>query len=148
LKNPAYAGAFVYGRTQTVRQGNDPYQTKQQHLAMNDWKIRVNDQYPAYISWETFEKIQAQLQDNHAEYLNKRSRGTPRGGASLLQGIIYCGECGHQMVMQYKKLTRYVCNRLRQQYGVPICQYIPTNIVDQHVVNRFFEALAPVELDA
>jgi DNA invertase Pin-like site-specific DNA recombinase len=148
LKNPAYAGAFVYGRTRTIRQSNDLHQTKQQHLAMNEWKIRVNDQYPAYISWETFEQIQAQLKDNHAEYVNKRSRGTPREGSALLQGIIHCGECGHQLVMQYKAIARYVCNRLRQQYGVPICQYIPADIVDQHVVNSFFEALAPIELDA
>ena len=30
--------------------------------------MRVPDKYPAYISWTTFEQIQAMLHDNHAEY--------------------------------------------------------------------------------
>lgn len=52
LKNPAYAGAFVYGRTRTVR-GSEPHQTQQQKLPMNEWKIRVNDKYPAYRAYLT-----------------------------------------------------------------------------------------------
>jgi hypothetical protein len=61
LKNPAYAGAFVYGRTRTI--GTDPQtkRAKQMRLGIQDWKIRVNDVYPAYISWNTFEQIQAML---------------------------------------------------------------------------------------
>jgi len=39
-------------------------------------------------------------------------------------------------------------NYLRQQYGVPVCQYIPSQAVDAQVVAAFFEALSPVELDA
>ncbi len=44
--------------------------------------------------------------------------------------------------------TRYICNYLRQQYQVPVCQYIPANGVDRYVVEAFFEALSAVELDA
>lgn len=147
LKNPAYAGAFVYGRTRTVR-GSDPHQTQQQKLPMNEWKIRVNDKYPAYISWECFEQIQAQLQDNYAEYDRNKTRGIPREGSALLHGIVYCGECGNKLVVQYKNATRYLCNHLRQQYREPVCQYIPADGVDDDVVKTFFEALSPVELNA
>jgi len=52
------------------------------------------------------------------------------------------------MVVQYKKSPRYICNSLRQQYGVPVCQYIPAQAVDAQVAAAFFEALSPVELDA
>jgi hypothetical protein len=52
------------------------------------------------------------------------------------------------MVVQYKTGTRYLCNYLRQQYGVPVCQYIPADPLDDAVVNAFFEALSPLELDA
>ncbi len=48
----------------------------------------------------------------------------------------------------YIGATRYICNFLRQQYGVPVCQYIPADAIDAHVVNAFFEALSSVELDA
>jgi DNA invertase Pin-like site-specific DNA recombinase len=148
LKNPAYAGAFVYGRTRAVQSGLAPYQSQQQQLPMPEWKIRVNDKYPAYISWETYERIQAQLLDNYAEYDRNKTRGIPRQGAALLHGLVYCGECGHKMVVQYKGATRYICNYLRQQYGVPVCQYIPADAVDEHVVQAFFAVLSVVELDA
>ncbi|HEV8718575.1 MAG TPA: recombinase family protein [Candidatus Binatia bacterium] len=47
LKNPASAGAFVYGRTRTVRTGAGPRQASQQQLPVEQWRIRVNDKYPA-----------------------------------------------------------------------------------------------------
>lgn len=147
LKNPAYAGAFVYGRTRTWR---DPLSGKitQKHLPMAEWRICVKNKYPAHISWETFESIQAMLQDNYAEYDRNKSRGVPRPGAALLQGLVYCGECGHKMVIEYKHVPRYICTFLHQQYGVSICQNIPAAPVDTQVLHAFFQALSPVELDA
>jgi DNA invertase Pin-like site-specific DNA recombinase len=148
LKHPAYAGAFTYGRTRTVRTGPGPHQARQQALALEEWKIRVNDQYPAYISWATYETIRAMLKDNYAEYDRHQTRGVPRPGKALLHGLIYCGECGHKLVVQYQAGTRYLCNHLRQQYGVPVCQFIPADPVDDNVVQAFFAALSPLELDA
>ena len=147
LKHPAYAGAFTYGRCQTIRTGPGPEQAKQKRLPIQQWRIVVKDKYPAYISWETYEQIQAMLKDNHAQYDRNKTRGIPRPGKALLHGIVYCGECGHKMVVQYKAGTRYLCNYLRQQYGVPVCQHIPADPVDDTVVNAFFAALSPVELD-
>lgn len=88
------------------------------------------------------------LADNYAAYDRNKSRGVPRPGAALLHGIVYCGECGHKMVVQYNHGTCYLCNYLRQQYHVPVCQYIPADAVDLQVVETFFLALSPVELDS
>jgi DNA invertase Pin-like site-specific DNA recombinase len=148
LKHPAYAGAFTYGRTRTVRTGPGPHQARQQLLPLEEWKIRVNDKYPAYICWETYERIRAMLADNYAEYDRNKTRGVPRPGKALLHGLVYCGECGHKMMVQYKGGTRYLCNYLRQQYGVPVCQYIPADPIDDAVVQAFLTALSPLELDA
>jgi len=147
LKNPAYAGAFVYGRTRAVPKANAPHEHVQKPLPIDEWKICHKDKYPAYIDWGTFEKIQAMIRDNHNAYDANKSRGVPRPGKALLHGIVYCGECGHQMVVQYKGGTRYLCNYLRQQYRVPVCQYLPADPIDKHVVEAFLAALAPVELD-
>ena len=147
LKNPAYAGAFVYGRSRTVRQASAPGKAAQQQLPMEEWKIRVNDKYPAYIPWETYIKIRAMLKENYAEYDRNKTRGIPRAGAALLHGLLYCGECGHKMLVQYKGGTLYLCNALRQKYGVPVCQNIPADWIDAAVVEAFFQALAPIELD-
>jgi DNA invertase Pin-like site-specific DNA recombinase len=148
LKHPAYAGAFTYGRTRTVRTGPGPHQARQQLLPLEEWKIRVNDKYPAYICWETYERIRAMLADNYAEYDRNKTRGVPRPGKALLHGLVYGGDCGHKMVVQYKGGTHYLCNYLRQQYGVPVCQYIPADPIDDAVVQAFLTALSPLELDA
>ena len=115
LKHPAYAGTFTYGRTRTIRTGPGPHQARQKLLPLEEWKICLKDTYPAYISWETYEQVQAMLKDNYAEYDRNKTRGVPRLGKALLHGLVYCGECGHKMVVQYKSGTRYLCNYLRQQ---------------------------------
>ena len=147
LKHPAYAGTFTYGRTRTLRTGSAAGRAATKRLAMEQWRMRVPDKYPAYISWATFEQIQTILHDNHAEYDRNKTRGIPRPGKALLHGLVYCGACGHKMVVQYKGGTEYLCNYLRQQYRVPVCQYVPADPVDARVVAAFFEALSPVELD-
>jgi DNA invertase Pin-like site-specific DNA recombinase len=147
LKNPAYAGAFVYGRTRAMPRASAPQQRVQKPLPMAEWKVCHRDKYPAYIDWDTFVSIQAMVRDNHSEYDRNKSRGVPRRGKALLHGIVYCGECGHKMVVQYKKGTRYLCNYLRQQYGVPVCQNLPADPIDGYVVGAFFDALAPAALD-
>src|SRR6266545_1243169 len=147
LKNPAYAGAFVYGRTRTVPSKRAPSRTTAQRLPMNQWQIRINDIYPAYIAWTTFEQIQGILQDNYAAYQHKQTKGIPRGGAALLTGLVYCGVCGHAMMIRYKGAARYVCNYLRRKYHAPLCQELPITAIDQAVVRAFFAALSPIELD-
>ena len=147
LENPAYAGAFVYGRTRSVLKAGSTHERTQVRLPMPEWKIRINDKYPAYVDWATFEAIQAMLRDNCSEYDRNKTRGVPRPGKALLQGIVHCGECGHQMVVQYKPKSRDICNFLRQQYRVPVCQYLPADPIDDLVVRAFFAALSPAELD-
>lgn len=146
VKNPAYAGAFVYGRTRSFRAENTG-KAGQRPLPPNQWRIVVRDRYPAYISWETYERIQQMLRDNHAEYDRNKTRGIPRDGQALLHGIIYCGECGHKLCVQYKGGTQYLCNHLRQQHGEPVCQRLPAPPIDEQVVRWFFEALAPAPID-
>jgi DNA invertase Pin-like site-specific DNA recombinase len=148
LKNPAYAGAYVYGRTQTSIVYFNSKKKQQKKLPMNQWKYLVKDKFPKYITWETFEKIQHILKDNYAEYDRNQTRGIPRPGKALLHGILYCGICGHKMCVQYKNGTRYLCNHLRQQYGTRVCQYIIADPVDDYVVETFFQALSPIELNA
>lgn len=147
LKNPAYSGTFVYGRTRSVRQGASLLAVSYKTVPVGEWKICVHDKYPAYISWDTFVKIQTMLQDNYAEYKERQTPGIPRSGGLLLHGIIYCGACGHKLRVQYKQGTRYVCNQLRREYRVPVCQHLRAEVIDAYVVKAFFEVLSPVELD-
>jgi DNA invertase Pin-like site-specific DNA recombinase len=147
LKNPAYAGAFVYGRTRSLPSPGATRRPALKRLPMAEWKVCLRDRYPAYIDWATFEGILAMLRDNLNEYDRNQSRGVPRPGKALLHGLVWCGECGHKMVVQYKSGTQYICNYLRQAYQVPVCQRLPADPIDSHVVAAFLEALTPAELD-
>jgi DNA invertase Pin-like site-specific DNA recombinase len=148
LKNPAYAGAFVYGRTRTrviTREGASPAKAPR---PMEEWRIVVKDRYPPYIDWLTYEKIRAVITDNRAEYMRIKTRGSPRDGDLLLHGIAWCARCGHKMFVRYKGGGQYVCNHLRSHSGLPACQHIPAARIDEAVANAFLTAVVPAELDA
>jgi DNA invertase Pin-like site-specific DNA recombinase len=148
LKNPAYAGAFVYGRTRIragIREGAAQAKVPR---PIEEWRIVVKDRYPGYIDWPTYEKIRATIRDNRAEYMRTKTRGAPRDGELLLHGVAWCARCGHKMYVRYKAGGEYVCNHLRSTEGLPDCQHIRAARVDAAVANAFLTALAPAELDA
>jgi DNA invertase Pin-like site-specific DNA recombinase len=147
LRNPAYAGAFVYGRTRSCHATYANGKLITAPCPMAEWKVVVKDRYPAYISWAEFERIQAMLRDNHAEYTRNQTRGVPRDGAALLQGSVWCGRCGRKMRVQYKGGNRYVCNSLARSTGGPLCQHLPADPVDARVVAAFFAAVSREELE-
>jgi DNA invertase Pin-like site-specific DNA recombinase len=146
LRNPAYAGTFVYGRTRfQPRLPGGP--CRKHPLPPEQWQFMVPDKYPAYISRDTYETIQAILRDNYQEYRRRRSRGVARSGAALLQGLAYCGQCGNKMTVQYHAAPRYICNHHKMQSGGTECQRLPIAPIDACVVDNFWEALSPAELD-
>jgi DNA invertase Pin-like site-specific DNA recombinase len=147
LKNPAYAGAFVYGRTRSSHATYPNGKLMTARCPMTEWKIVVKNRYPAYIDWEGFERIQAMLSDNHAEYRRNQTRGAPRDGAAALQGIVWCGQCGNKMAVQYKGGNRYVCNSAASRGGGAVCQYLPADPIDARVTAAFFAAVGPAELE-
>ena len=68
LKNPAYAGAFVYGRTRTrtiVKEGR-ARKTRGHEAPPEQWEVLIRDHHPGYISWDEFERNQRRLADNSA----------------------------------------------------------------------------------
>ena len=147
LKHPAYAGAFTSGRTRPLRREPSPVRPAITRLPQEQWRGCIPDVYPPSISWETYLQMQTMLKEHYAEYDRNKTRGIPRPGEALLHGLVYCGECGHQMVVQSKGGTRYLCHDLRQQYRTPVCQYIAADPVATRVVDAFFQALSPVALD-
>ena len=146
LRNPAYAGTFVYGRTHFhPRVPGGP--SRKHPLPPEQWQFMVPDKYPAYIDRDTYAAIQSILRDNYQEYHRRRSRGVARSGAALLQGLAYCGQCGNKMTVQYHVAPRYICNHHKMQSAGKECQRLPIAPIDACVVRNFWEALSLAELD-
>jgi hypothetical protein len=155
LRNPAYAGAFVYGRrpTDPLRRNPGRRGSGVVRKPMEEWVTIQHDVYPAYISWEQYLLNQARLADNTAvmtaKYAAQReTRGAPRAGEALLQGMLYCGACGHRMRVAYKPAIRYHCDGLKRHYADIACMSLDGSSIEEVVIQAFFEALEPAQLDA
>jgi DNA invertase Pin-like site-specific DNA recombinase len=145
LHNPAYAGAFVYGR-RPQDPNCRPGQSRQIRRPMEAWTTIQQGVYPAYISWEQFVANQARLADNASAFA-RQAHGAPRQGTALLAGLVVCGQCGYQMRVTYKPQRRYTCSALAASYGAATCLHVDGASLESAVVEAFFSALAPAELD-
>ena len=146
LRNPAYAGAFAYGRTR-MRYENGLPTKRRDVMAAGQWRAFVKDKYPAYVTGDNFEKIGGMLHDNHSESQRRGTRGVPREGQGLLQGIVYCGHCGRKMTVTYKDKPRYNCLQRRVTAGESLCQFVWSDTIDRPVLQGFFEALSVADID-
>src|SRR5467141_980618 len=147
LQNPAYAGAYVYGRRQ-----RDPSRCRPGSLRgtvkipIADWAVCLQAAHTGYISWEKFMANQRRLTDNTNRY-EAGHTGAPRRGAALLQGIASCGRCGRRMSLRYTgpngDYPVYCCRVDRNQRGGALCQEVRALAVDELVEGVLLEALAP-----
>jgi len=64
LQNPAYAGAFVYGRTVAHPNRRPGQRGRAIRRPLADWTDVHRDVYPAYITWEQFMANQQRLAEN------------------------------------------------------------------------------------
>ena len=87
LHNPAYAGAYVYGRrtVQAAARATEARPTSVK-VPLGQWKVCLLSAHPGYIGWEEFMTNQKRLSDNPNDSKVGR-RGVPRRGVSLLQGV-------------------------------------------------------------
>src|SRR5271157_1086819 len=146
LKNPAYAGAYVYG--QSTR---DPARHKVGHSKsgivhrpMEDWPVVLQGAYPSYISWEEYLENQRQLHMNQNRYIEGKP-GAPRKALALLQGIILCGQCGAHMGLRYSgthgQFPVYRCHYDREHQQRIYCQEVRALGLDQEIERIFLGVL-------
>jgi len=151
LHNPAYAGAYVYGRRRQdpTRRQPGSAQCATVKVAIDQWPVCLRDAHPGYIGWEEFMANQARLADNVACHVAERP-GVARRGGALLQGIVGCGRCGRRMGVRYSgphgDYPVYVCNADHQQNGQPRCQEVRALAVDRAIAQELLDALAPDQI--
>jgi len=155
LVKPAYAGAYVFGRTRQHKSvdGSGQVIVRSRQVAREEWEVCIPDHHPAYIDWDTYLENQRRLAAN-ARVVRGGAGGAPREGRALLQGLVRCGRCGRKMQVGYwgqasAQRPTYACTRAAKETGSSsACQRIGGRRVDQVVLDAVFGALEPASLQA
>ncbi len=151
LHNPAYAGAYAYGRTT-----REPTRRRPDHPAsgivqrpLEQWLVCLQDVYPAYISWQQYLRNRQRLEHNQNRY-QANHHGAPRQGQALLQGLVVCGRCGARMRLRYSgpdgQYPVYTCREAHHQHNLPRCQETRAIALDAVVEQHLLAALEPDKL--
>ena len=154
LKNPSYAGMYVFGRYQYRRQitPSGEVHTKMHPVPMADWRVSLQEHHEGYISWEEYMKNQERLEKNRTNGGEMVLSGPAREGLALLQGLLVCGQCGRALTVRYTGnggiSPRYLCNRLRiEGLASKDCIGLPCNVLDDAIAEQVLQALQPAELE-
>lgn len=146
LKNPAYAGAYVFGRYSS-RRSIDPH--GKVHTAMvarprAQWPVLITEHHEGYITWAHYLANEAKLAANRT---NTGAR-PPREGNALCQGIIHCGGCGKPMRTNYHSDQRpsYECSSRADRATTPTCRSVVAATVDTAVAAALLQALTPEQV--
>jgi site-specific DNA recombinase len=98
LRNPAYAGSAVFGKTQAVHEAAGLNRTARLAGRTVPRQVRVEGRpreewtaipVPALVDRDTFDRVQQRLEDN------KRFAARNTKVPSLLQGLAACASCGY-----------------------------------------------------
>ena len=125
LKNPFYAGAYVYGKSEkrvAVVDGR-ARKTYGHGKPLEDWDVLIKDHHDGYIDWAEYERNQALLAANTYGRVGGSKSG--RGGRALLSGLLTCGRCGRGLAVAYTGAPpgrpTYRCDRPNLMLGLPRC---------------------------
>lgn len=153
LRNPMYAGAYVFGRTgqRTCVVEGRARRTNGHRKPIEQWSVLIRDHHPGYITWDEFTRNQSLIADN-AHMKKRTSRKAGRGGRALLAGMLRCGRCGYMMRVFYGSHSstayRYICRSQDLSEPNGTCIGVGGVRVDRAVANQLLEALRPKAIEA
>jgi DNA invertase Pin-like site-specific DNA recombinase len=151
LKNPAYAGAYVYGRSKTrVRLDAGQKQVRRQmQRRREDWAVLILDHHEGYIDWNAYQSNQAMIAHNDNARGNA-VRGSIKHGEALLAGLLRCGHCGAKLLAQYPgpRVIRYQCSGYLLNRDHACCVMFGGLRADRLVSEQLMQALAPFGIEA
>lgn len=152
LKNPSYAGVYVYGRYgyEKCISADGNISTKTVRKPMDSWEVMIKDHHQGYITWDEYLKNQELLSKNTTS--KSALPSAVREGLSLLQGLLICGKCGHRMSVRYTgNGGLYPCYQCvwkkREGLSKTHCISIRGCDVDEAISQRVITALEPAQLE-
>lgn len=153
LRNPMYAGAYVFGKTEarTKVVNGRARKTIGHFKPQSTWTVLIRDHHPGYISWEQFERNQEIIATN-SNMKSRMLRRSGRGGRSLLPGILRCRRCGRMLRVVYSgtrgTVPRYQCNGAQINHGEDWCISFGGLRVDEAVAKQVLDAISGNAVEA
>ena len=147
LKNPIYAGAYAYGRSQTVPRLEAGHKrvSRQLRRRREEWSVLILNHHEGYIDWDVYENNQKVIMDNYSVV-----RGAIKKGDALLAGLLRCGHCGAKLLVQYPRpqVIRYQCSGYILNRDQVCCVMFGGLRADRLVSEQLLQCLAPLGVGA
>lgn len=115
LRNPFYAGAYVWGRrpVETLLIEGRLRKRQAANRRPEDCRVFIPGHHPGYIDWATYQENQRMTRRNSVNWQADESMPAIRAGQGLLVGLLRCGHCGRKLHVRYWGGTgthaRYLC---------------------------------------
>lgn len=145
VRNPAYAGAYTWGRyavdprrVQPGRRGSGRVRREP-----HECPVFIKDNHPAYISWDQFERNVRRLREHRR---HGPVPGPMRTTVALLAGLVRCGQCGCRMQTRYTRSLRYDCQQRAFDYAAPRCQSFAGEPLEKLVGELVLQVVTPASL--
>lgn len=153
IRNPIYAGAYVYGRRPTEKVVVDGRVKRRQRgiVAPELAQVFIRDHHESYIDWASYENNQRMLRDNSKQRGGDDSVGPARSGQGLLTGLLRCGRCGRKLHVRYwgksGTAARYLCSG-DYEAGGRYCLGFGGSTVDRRFCKELLAVISPLGLQA
>lgn len=152
LKNPFYAGVYVYGKSEKRTSIVDGRARRSygHSKPVGTWDVFIRDHHEGYICWDDYERNQKQLAINNYSRADGVKSG--RGGRALLSGMMTCARCGRRLSVSYsgnpQSRAVYRCDKPNLMMGSPRCMIFGGPRVDTAVARELLRAVEPLAIEA
>jgi DNA invertase Pin-like site-specific DNA recombinase len=150
LTNPAYGGAYAYGKTERVLCYEEGIsQTRTRRRSRDRWVALIPGAHEGYVSWEDFERAQRMLVGNR---LSEETAGPARRGSGLLARMLRCRRCARMLRVFYKgpdgEAVRYACPKAHLDNKEARCIAFSGASVDAAVARELLRVVEPAAIEA
>src|SRR3954462_11938388 len=153
LRNPFYAGAYIWGRRPVTTLLVDGRLEKRQSAMRpaEECRVFIRDHHVGYIDWATYEENRRMMRRNSVNSEGDESMAAIRAGQGLLVGLLRCGHCGRKLHVRYwggrGTNARYLCKG-DYDAGGQYCIGFGGSSVDRRVGQELLKVIAPLGVEA
>ena len=150
LTNPAYGGAYAYGKSEPVTHyENGESRHGIRRKARDQWLALIPDVHEGYVSWAKFEQVQREIGDN---VRTLEQSGAAQNGSAILCGLMRCRRCGRKLTVIYTgrdhDVIRYACRRGWLDSGEPKCIAFGGTSMDEAIGHQVLRVVQPAAVES